>query len=156
MYPQQIRDNSKVVLTQGVSLAKWKSALQAKLAKYNVIGHVFHNYPGIRAITMPKDPTEGMSQSDTNFQSVLDAHLRDLEVWTLGEISAKNIIINRLDPCMCPRTHEHMTAQQLYNSIVDTRKETATAPYALALETFLKTKFVSHADDYINKFQANL
>ncbi|CAJ2651604.1 unnamed protein product [Trifolium pratense] len=81
----------------------------SKTSKNSVTGHVFHNYPDIRAITMPKDPTEGMSQSDTNFQSVLDTHLRNLEVWTLGEISAKNIIINRLDPCMCPRTHEHMT-----------------------------------------------
>ncbi|KHJ34762.1 hypothetical protein EV44_g4146 [Erysiphe necator] len=98
MYHQpQTRDNSKVILFQGVSLARWKSGPQAKLAKNNVIGHVFHNYPGIQAVTMPKDPTEGMSHNDTNFQSVLDAHLRDLERWTLAEISAKNIIINRLD-----------------------------------------------------------
>lgn len=58
MYPQQLRDNSKVVLSQGVPLAKWRSGLQAKLAKNNVIGHVFHNYPGIRPVTMPEDSTE--------------------------------------------------------------------------------------------------
>lgn len=97
-----------------------------------------------------------MSHSVTNFQSLLDSHPRELEGWTLGEIFAVNIILNRLDSSMCLRTHEHMTAKQLYCTIADIRKETATAPYALALKTFLRTKFVSHADEYINKFQANL
>lgn len=117
---------------------------------------MFHNFPGIRPITKPTDPTEGKAHNDANFQTVLEGHLRELEVWTLCEISAKNIIIKRLDPRMCPRTHDHTTAQHLYNSVADIRKETVTAPYALALKTFLKTKFVSHSDEYINTFQANL
>lgn len=137
-------------------MTKWKTRLQAKQAKNNVIGHVFHNYPGIRPINKPVDPTEGKAQTDPDFEMVLQAHLRDLKVWTLGEIFAKNIIINRLESSMCPRTHDHMTAKELYDGIANTRKETATAPYALALETFLRTRFGLHADDYINRFQANL
>ncbi|KAI0991640.1 hypothetical protein K3495_g16547, partial [Podosphaera aphanis] len=147
---------SKVVLSQGVPLAKWKSCLQAKLAKNNVIGHVFHNFPGIRPILRPADTTAEMSPEDPDFSTALDEHLRALEIWTLGEISAKNIIISRLDPSMCPRSYDQMTALELYNSIADTRKETATALYARALETFLRTRFVNTADDYINRFQVHL
>ncbi|KAI1001734.1 hypothetical protein K3495_g6469, partial [Podosphaera aphanis] len=97
-----------------------------------------------------------MTVDDPKFVETLEAHLRALEVWTLGEICAKNVIINRLDPSMCPMSYDQMTAQELYNSIADTRKETATAPYARALETFLRTRFVSTADDYINRFQLHL
>ncbi|KAI0992897.1 hypothetical protein K3495_g15287 [Podosphaera aphanis] len=156
MFQSMHRDTSKVVLSQGVPLAKWKSCLQAKLAKNNVIGHVFHNFPGIRPILRPADTTAEMSPEDPDFSTALDEHLRALEIWTLGEISAKNIIISRLDPSMCPRSYDQMTALELYNSIADTRKETATAPYARALETFLRTRFVNTADDYINRFQVHL
>ncbi|KAI1003022.1 hypothetical protein K3495_g5189 [Podosphaera aphanis] len=152
-----LRDSSKVVLTEGVSLAKWKCSLQAKLAKNNVIGPVFHNFPGIRPVTRSVGPTAEMTpDDDPTFLSTHDNHLKALKTWTLGEISAKNIIISRLDPSICPRSYGQMTAQELYNSIADTRKETATVPCALSLETFLRTKFVSTADDYINRFQAHL
>ncbi|KAI0996353.1 hypothetical protein K3495_g11830 [Podosphaera aphanis] len=156
MYQSVHCDTSKVVLAQGVPLAKWKSSLQAKLAKNNVIGHVFHKFPGIRPITQPIDTTTGMTVEDPNFIQTLEAYIHDLEAWTLGEICAKNIIINRLDPSMCPRSYDQLTAQELYNSIADNRKETATAPYARALETFLRTRFISSADDYINRFEVHL
>ncbi|KAI0996730.1 hypothetical protein K3495_g11452 [Podosphaera aphanis] len=71
-------------------------------------------------------------------------------------MSAKNIIISRLDSAICPQSHNQMTAKELYDNIANTRKETATAPYASSLETFLRTKFVSTANDYINRFQVNL
>ncbi|KAI0991652.1 hypothetical protein K3495_g16535 [Podosphaera aphanis] len=100
MYQSIHRDTSKVVLAQGVPLAKWKSSLQAKLAKNYVIGHVFHNFPRIRPITRPIDTTAEMTVDDPKFVETLESHLRALEVWTLGEICAKNVIINRLDPSM--------------------------------------------------------
>ncbi|KAI0995320.1 hypothetical protein K3495_g12862 [Podosphaera aphanis] len=156
MYQSTHRDTSKVVLTQDILFAKWNSSLQAKLAKSTVIGHVFHNFPGIRPVTRPVDTTAEMTTDDPTFLETMDAHLKALEVWTLGEISTMNIIINRLDPSMCPRSYDQMTAQELYNSIADTRKETATALYARSLETILRTKFTTSADDYINRFQAHL
>ncbi|KAI0999596.1 hypothetical protein K3495_g8600 [Podosphaera aphanis] len=97
-----------------------------------------------------------MTPDDPTFLENLDQHLKALEVWTLREISAKNIIINRLDSTICPQSYDQMTAKELYDSIADTRKETATAPCARSLETFLRTKFVSTADDYINRFQVHL
>ncbi|KAI0992714.1 hypothetical protein K3495_g15471 [Podosphaera aphanis] len=93
---------------------------------------------------------------DPNFLTLFDEHCKAVQAWTLGEMSAKNIIISRLDSAICPQSHDQMTAKELYDSIANTRKETATAPYASSLETFLRTKFVSTADDYINRFQVNL
>ena len=46
-------DHSKIILEAGVSFAKWKSGLQAKLARRNVLGHVFHDIPGIRPVLNP-------------------------------------------------------------------------------------------------------
>lgn len=71
MYQSIHRDTSKVVLAQDVPLAKWKSSLQAKLAKNNVIGHVFHNFAGIRPISRPIDPTTHMSEDDEKFNNTL-------------------------------------------------------------------------------------
>lgn len=46
-------DQSKLILTAGVSFQLWKSILQAKLARRNVLGHVFHEIPGIRPLLSP-------------------------------------------------------------------------------------------------------
>ncbi|KAI0994328.1 hypothetical protein K3495_g13855 [Podosphaera aphanis] len=97
-------NTDKVVLGNGVTLAKWRIALQAELAK---------------------------------------------------EL-AKSIIINRLEPVICPSSYDHITARQLYDSVANTRQETATAPYSIALERFWSTKFATTADAYIDQFQANL
>ncbi|KAI0994997.1 hypothetical protein K3495_g13183 [Podosphaera aphanis] len=157
MYQSNHRESSKVVLTEGVSLARWETSLQAKLAKSNVIGHIFHNFTGIRPVTRPVDPTGEMTpDDDPNFLTTFDEYCKAVQAWTLGEMSAKNIIISRLDSANCPQSYDQMTARELYDSIANTRKETTTAPYARSLETFLRTKFVSTADDYINRFQVNL
>lgn len=146
--------STRIVLSPEVSLDDWINDLQAKLAKEGVIGHVYHQFEGIRPIHRPAAPTDEIDSAD--YLTGLDAYATAVETWTLGEIRAKNIILGRLNPTMRPRNHDRITAHQLYQSITDSRRETATAPYALALEEFLRTKFESHADDYINKFLANL
>lgn len=45
-----------------------------------------------------------------------------------------------------------MTAKELYDTVADTRQETATAPYSTALEKLLTIKFLSTTDDYIDQF----
>ena len=146
--------STRIVLSPGVSLDDWINDLQAKLAKEGVIGHVYHQFEGIRPIHRPAAPTDEIDSAD--YLPGLDAYATAVETWTLGEIRAKNIILGRLNPTMRPRNHDRITAHQLYQSIIDSRRETATAPYALALEAFLRTKFESHADDYINKLLVNL
>ncbi|RKF56044.1 hypothetical protein OnM2_084034 [Erysiphe neolycopersici] len=47
-----------------------------------------------------------------------------------------------------------MKAKKLYDAVASTRQETATAPYAIAHENFLLVKFLTTADDYIDRFLA--
>ncbi|KAI0992439.1 hypothetical protein K3495_g15746, partial [Podosphaera aphanis] len=107
-------------------------------------------------MTHNENPVADSSPTAENYQQQLDNYQRLLEVWTLGEIKAKSIIINRLDPVICPSSYDHLTARQLYDSVANTRQETATAPYSIALERFWSTKFATTADAYIDQFQANL
>lgn len=123
-------DHSKIILEAGVSFAKWKSGLQAKLARRNVLGHVFHDIPGIRPIMIP------VIQTTDNLPSLSTEHEHKLEQWILGEIEAKNIIINRLSSSVCPQNYDNMKAKELYDAIASTRQETAIAPYSTALENF--------------------
>ncbi|KAI0991204.1 hypothetical protein K3495_g16983, partial [Podosphaera aphanis] len=83
-------NTDKVVLGNGVTLAKWRIALQAELAKELVIGHVFHDYCGIRPVVRPENPVADSSPTAENYQQQLDNYHRLLEVWTLGEIKAKS------------------------------------------------------------------
>ncbi|KAI0999326.1 hypothetical protein K3495_g8871 [Podosphaera aphanis] len=48
-----------------------------------------------------------------------------------------------------------MTAKQFFDAIASSRHETAAAPYAVALDRFLTTRFMSTADDYIDRFLAS-
>ena len=57
-------DNNKLILGAGVSFLQWKSALQAKLARRSVLGHVFHDIPGIRPLPIPTDPAITKPSSD--------------------------------------------------------------------------------------------
>ncbi|KAI1000913.1 hypothetical protein K3495_g7281 [Podosphaera aphanis] len=79
-------------------------------------------------------------------------YLIDLERWILGEIEAKNIITQRLSAPICPSQYENMTAKQLFDTVASTRQETATAPFAIALERILGLRFESTADSYIDQF----
>ncbi|KAI1004334.1 hypothetical protein K3495_g3876 [Podosphaera aphanis] len=139
----------KSILGSGVSFPKWRSALQAKLGRRNVLGHVFHNVRGIRPRPEPATP-------ETQSEEALSKHQADLEEWTLGEIEAKNIIIDRIVPTMCPNQYDNMTAKELYDTIADTRQETAAAPYTLSLDTLLDIKMTTTADAYIDQFQSAL
>lgn len=144
---------AKEILGNGCSLTSWSMALQAKLGRKNVLGHVFHDIPGIRPITAPVDPTITNPAAE-NYQDLLDLYLTNLERWTLGEIEAKNIIIQRLTNTMRPNNYNNMTAKALFDTIAGTRTETATAPYAVALENLLYVRFVSTADEYTDRFLA--
>ncbi|KAI0995210.1 hypothetical protein K3495_g12972 [Podosphaera aphanis] len=143
------------VLGDGISFTQWKIGLQAKLAKKNVIGHVFHDIPGVRPITMPIDPTTVAASAKTstdNAHSSSTQFLQELEKWILGEIQAKNVIIARISPTMCPSAYDHLSAKQLFDAVAGTRFPTVAALYASSLENLFLTKFLTSADDYINRF----
>ena len=76
--------------------------------------------------------------------------------WKIGEIEARNIIIDRSSDSVCLRTYEKYTVKQLYENVAKTRSESAAAPYASALEIFLQTRFAGSANDYCDRFLANL
>ncbi|KAI0992028.1 hypothetical protein K3495_g16158 [Podosphaera aphanis] len=99
----------KSILGSGVSFPKWRSALQAKLGRRNVIGHVFHDIRGIRPRLEPTMPAQHTLETDL----AMVQYNIDLEAWTLGEIEAKNIIIDRISQQMCPQAYDHMTAIDL-------------------------------------------
>ncbi|KHJ32681.1 hypothetical protein EV44_g0983 [Erysiphe necator] len=147
-------DQNKVILGTGVSFHLWKSCLQAKLARRNVLGHVFHDIPGIRPLLAPYAKIAPDLDTGTNVKSP-DEELAALEQWILGEIEAKNIITMRLSPSICPRNYDNMTAKQLYDTIASTRQQTAAAHYATALEALMSVTFNSTADEYIDQFLAS-
>ena len=135
-------DNNKLILGAGVSFLQWKSALQAKLARRSVLGHVFHDIPGIRPLTIPTDPAITKPSSD-KLPELTAAYLADLEKWILGEIEAKNVITTRLVSSVCLQNYDNMTAKQIYDTLAGTRQETASAPYSQALENLLSIKYIT-------------
>lgn len=145
-------DQSKIILlSHNVPFNQWKSSLQAKLARRNVLGHVFHDIPGIRPLLMPVDPIVACPDYE-NSSTLSSEYLIKLEQWILGEIKAKSIITTRLSSIVCPQNYDHMTAKELYDTVAGTRQETATTLYSTALEKFLAVKFLSTTDDYIDQF----
>lgn len=147
--------DAKKVLGNGTTFTAWRMALRAKLGHKNVLGHVFHDIPGIRPVLIPIDPLLTNPDAE-NAEQLTEHYLTALERWTLGEIEAKNIITQRISPNICPQYYDQFTAKQLYDAIAGTRRETATAPYAAALEFSLSIRFVHTADDYIDRFLAAL
>lgn len=144
-------DLSKVILGTGVSFHQWKSSLQAKLARRNVLGHVFHDIPGIRPLPAPAAITPPGSDADVTAKPT-DEEIVAPEQWILGEIEAKNIITLRLSPSICPQNYDNMTAKQLYDNRASTRQQTAAAHYATALESLMSVSFHSTADEFIDQF----
>ena len=143
----------KEILGNGISFIAWRMALRAKLGRKNVLGHVFHDMPGIRPVNIPTDPLLGSPNAE-DVDKLTEKYLDEFERWTLGEIEAKNIITQRLSTTICPQHYDNLTAKELYDTVAGTRNETATAPYAAALETLLSIRFVSTADDYVDRFLA--
>lgn len=149
-------NRGKLVLGEGVSFLKWKSSLQVKLAKRQVLGHVFHDTEEIEPIVMPQPPQpKKEDQTDSEYAEIQAKYKSERAAWKLGEIAARSIIIGRLSDSVCPHSYEKYLAKQLYDCVARVRQETATAPYAHALERFLATKFDSSADDYCDRFLAN-
>lgn len=144
-------DHNKITLGSEVSFAAWKMTIQAKLGRKNVLGHVFHTMTGIHPIKMPQGP-ETIDPANEDLAALTAQYLMDLEPWVLGEIEAQNIITQRLSTPMCPSNYDELTAKQLFDTVVGSRQETATAPFAIALERFLGLKFESNADSYIDQF----
>ncbi|KAI0994686.1 hypothetical protein K3495_g13495 [Podosphaera aphanis] len=57
---------------------------------------------------------------------------------------------------MCPQHYTNLTAKQIYDTIAGIRNETATAPYATALEPFMSVRLISSVDDHNDRFLASL
>ncbi|KAI0995694.1 hypothetical protein K3495_g12486 [Podosphaera aphanis] len=87
--------DAKEVLGSGISFVRWRMALQAKLGRKCVLGHVFHYIPGIWPITIPTDPTAANPNAENQEQLTIQ-YLEDLERWMFGEIKARNSITQRL------------------------------------------------------------
>ena len=149
------KDDNKIILQPGVSFTKWKTSLQAKLARRNVLGHVFHNMPGLRPVHAPVDASSS-NTSPEDLPNLSTEHEIKLEQWLLGENEAKNVITSRLSSSTCPQNYDHMTAKELFDAVACIRQETATALYATALETFLMIRFMTTADDYIDRLLAGI
>ncbi|KAI0999398.1 hypothetical protein K3495_g8797 [Podosphaera aphanis] len=100
--------------------------------------------------------TSHATAANNQSEEAMNKHQADLEEWTLGKIEAKNIIIDRIVPTMCPNHYDNMTAKELYDTIANTRQETASAPYTISLDNFLDVKMTTTANVYIDQFQSAL
>ncbi|KAI1005680.1 hypothetical protein K3495_g2539 [Podosphaera aphanis] len=85
-------NDKSLIILDNVSLIQWRSALQAKLARRNVPGHVLHDNPDIRPIAMPQDPTI-TTPDEMNIDDLVDQYIEELEQWILHEIEAKNTVV---------------------------------------------------------------
>lgn len=103
-------EKSIVVLEHGVSFIQWRAALQAKLARRNVLGHVFHDIPGIRPVMIPTDPTITIPNA-IKIDELMEIYVINVEQWVPCEIEAKNIIILRLGKTNFPQLYEHVTSK---------------------------------------------
>ncbi|KAI0996046.1 hypothetical protein K3495_g12135 [Podosphaera aphanis] len=128
-------NGSRYVLGKGVSFSKWKSSLQAKLAKRNLLGHVFHDIEEIEPAIAPQALLAmGAEYTPQQYQELVARYRSERAARKMGEIEARNIIIDRLSDSVCPQTYQKYTAEQLLESVAKTRSESATAPYSSALD----------------------
>lgn len=144
-------DSDKVTLRKGVPFNQWKSSLQARLSILDVVGHVFHDVPGIDPITQPSKPKEIDEDEDAAMN-----HKKALAKWSHGEFRAKDAIVTRLSPELVPEDYDQITAKQLYDELAKTRITTASAPYETALAKLLETRFTATADEYCDVFLKRL
>ncbi|KAI0996910.1 hypothetical protein K3495_g11273, partial [Podosphaera aphanis] len=146
-----LKDDTKaVILKDGVPFTTWSSDLRGALATESLVGHVFHDHPGIRAKPAPAKPTE--SEASSEYESYLDK----LEAWTMKDLQAYSIILRRLDPSIRPESNNAQTALELYNLIADTHKPSVATPYRNAYVRLVKTKLTTTANEYCTEFQRNL
>ena len=90
-------NKNRYVLGEGTSFSKWKSSLQVKLAKRNLLGHVFHDIQEIQPAIAPQAlPTLVSGQTPQQYQEILAEYQAKRAAWKTGEIEAGNIGIDRL------------------------------------------------------------
>ncbi|KAI0993358.1 hypothetical protein K3495_g14826 [Podosphaera aphanis] len=154
-----LKDDTKaVILKDGVPFTTWSSNLRGALATESLVGHVFHDHPGIRAKPVPAKPTE--SEASSEYESYRD----ELETWTMKDLQACSIILRRLDPIVImrrdpsirPESNNAQTALELYNLIADTHKPSVATPFHNAYVRLVKTKLTTTANEYCTEFQRNL
>lgn len=105
---------------------------------------------------MPQPPLpKKEDQTDIEYAKIQTKYKSERAAWKLGEIAARNIIMDRLSDSACPYSYEKYIVKQFYDCVARTREETTTALYPHTLERFLSTKFDSSVDDYYDRFFAN-
>ncbi|KAI0993984.1 hypothetical protein K3495_g14200 [Podosphaera aphanis] len=73
-------DHNKIVLDPGVSFAVWKMAIQAKLDRKYILGHVYHTMTSNRSIKLPQD-TEINDSANEDLAALTAQYMIDLESW---------------------------------------------------------------------------
>ena len=91
----------------------------AKLAKRDLVGHVFHNEKGFRPEVEPEVPLARPSENSESYARQMTEYKAELRQWARGEIQAYQIIIDRLDPSIRPTQRRNVTAKQLLDEIAE-------------------------------------
>lgn len=78
-------DTSAIILKADVAFTTWSSDLRGALAHEGLVGHVFHDHPGIRSKKAPLAPAKSESEKDSK---AYDIYLDQLEVWTTKDLQA--------------------------------------------------------------------
>ncbi|POS87029.1 ribosomal protein S18 [Erysiphe pulchra] len=146
--------SDRVILKDGVSFTSWVGDLRVELSRNNVLGHVFHNIPGIEPKIEPLEPQEMEFEKEDDFNEARQVHKTRLQAWIKGEIEAQNIIIQRLDYSKMPHDCLQYTAKQLYDTVSRSNKMTL-LPYSEAFDVFVSTKFTT-LEEYCKRFLQNL
>lgn len=146
--------SDRVILKDGVSFTSWVGDLRVELSRNDVLGHVFHNMPGIEPKTEPLEPQQVEFETEDDFNEARQAYKTRLRAWINGEIEAQNIIIQRLDNSKMPHDCLKYTAKQLYDTVFRANKKTL-LPYSEAFDAFVSIKFTT-PEDYCKRFLQNL
>lgn len=69
-----------------------------------------------------------------------------------GEIEARSILAARIERAICPPNLLSMSAKQIYDHILNVRKEGANTPWESAVRNLLSPRLTSTAEVYCNEF----
>ncbi|KAI0995517.1 hypothetical protein K3495_g12661 [Podosphaera aphanis] len=147
------KNSPLIILGETDSFSRWDAALRARLAKRDLTGHVIHDDPDVDPVTRPVQPIRPKESSDEVWNDIWIRHRRQVQTWKNHETEARNIVLERLSEKVWPRDHIRLSAKDLYDSVSNTRKESASGNYIDALRQFLSIKLDSSIEDYIDKFQ---
>ncbi|KAI0994570.1 hypothetical protein K3495_g13611 [Podosphaera aphanis] len=147
------KNSPLIILGETDSFSRWDAALRARLAKRDLTGHVIHDDPDVDPVTRPVQPIRPKESSDEVWNDIWIRHRRQVQTWKNHETEARNIVLERLSEKVWPRDHIRLSAKDLYDSVSNTRKESASGNYIDALRQFLSIKLDSSIEDYIDRFQ---